>query len=214
MALQVIESEEIEASETEVLDFGFEAGDFQVSCSLQPHVKSVIGAAINPTAVEAFTEYARKAGLSEDQMHAIALPHMSDLAPLKGKQFDVIVVSQPLDQRPDIVSTIPMLASQFLKPGGALYVAALDMNWLPPPPPFLGHHHRYPGKEGHDFDDSAIKKLFEEAGLEAYELRVVDTYGSNPLEPGKLYVATGYKAVGDDFSIVDTSSKVSTPSGS
>jgi hypothetical protein len=166
---------------------------------LQPHVKSVIGAAISGEGVEAFTSYTTAAGLDPEKMRAINLPYMGHLSSLEDKQFDLIIISQPIDQRPDIASVIPALTTQFLKPGGALYVAVLDMSWPP---------HGYKGDED-NFQHPRLNDLFGQARLEAFMLEAVGSYGMTPFEPGVLYVAKGYKRTGDDYSVVDDVSAAS-----
>jgi len=220
LALQVIQSEEINPSETEVLDFGFESGgkptdalslfirqsltsstEFNASIVLQPHVKSVVGAAVSASAVGAYNDHATRAHVSPDAMQAIALPFMGHLSSLKGKLFDVIVVSQPIDQRPDIAIVLPALAAQFLKPGGSLFVTVLDMNKSPVVSAADGNPES-PAEED-AYEDQRVEAIFHDAALEGFELIANDAYGAGHNEPGRLFFAVGYKPVPEDFDLVD-----------
>ncbi|KAH7107271.1 hypothetical protein BKA62DRAFT_667460 [Auriculariales sp. MPI-PUGE-AT-0066] len=194
LALQVIGQDIIASGgEVDILDFGFESGEFYGSRVLQPHVNSVVGTGVNASAIEAFGAYAASGGLTPEKMRAIAMPYMGHLSSLEDMQFDVIIITQPIDQRPDISNVIPALAAQVLKPGGALYVAVLDMSW---PPRIRG--------QGEAYESPRVEALFEEAGLEAFELTIVDSYGMTPFEPGQLYIARGFKNIRDDFSVIDS----------
>jgi hypothetical protein len=111
---------------------------------------------------------------------------MGHIASLESHtELDVAVISQPLNQRPDIEQVLPALVAQCVRAGGTVYAAVLD--------PFGESEYR----------NDRLRKLFEEAGLEAFELIPIETYGDAAGESGRLYVARGLKVAVDDWHTVD-----------
>ena len=193
---------------------------FYASRVLQPHVKSLVGVAIDGKAVDAYDQYANQSNLAPEKMHAVGVPYMAHLTSLEGKLFDIILVSrpcsfypqnfhantirqcaQPIEQRPDVASVIPML-TQLLKAGGILFLVSLDMS------------SRTGSARGDDEEELAnpeherIRELFTESNLVTTDIDHIDSYGYAANEPGMLFVAKGVKPpVGEDASTIDGDDK-------
>ncbi|EJD46177.1 hypothetical protein AURDEDRAFT_136992 [Auricularia subglabra TFB-10046 SS5] len=206
LALEIIERAKLDPLTTDVLDFGFDTNGFFASRILQPHVRALVGAAIDARAVDAYDTYANQSNLGPEQMRAVRVPHMGDLGALGGRLFDVILVAQPIEQRPDVAAAIPALA-QALRPGGMLFIVSLDMSASARAGPFgfgfgfgpgfgLGAGFGGPAEEPNDHlhpDRERIQALLSDAGLVTADLARVDSYGFASNEPGRLFVARGVK---------------------
>lgn len=214
LALEVIEQAQLNPETTTVLDFGFDTtGEsitrrvpvtssnlptllgFLASRVLQPHVKSLVGLAIDNSAVDAYNNHATTSNITAEQMRAIRLPFMGHLSSLEGQLFDIILCGQPIEQRPDIADVVPALA-QFLKPGGTLFVVTLD----------LAIRHWSAEEEATSQHSEHIQEIFRLAGLEAFTINAVDSYGFSPAEPGVLFVAKAIKP--EESSVTETASTI------
>lgn len=206
LALEVIERAKLDPLTTDVLDFGFDTNGFFASRILQPHVRALVGAAIDARAVDEYDQYASQSNLAPEQMRAMRVSHMGDLGALGGRLFDVILVAQPIEQRPDIAAAIPALA-QALRPGGMLFIVSLDISASGRAGAFgfgagagagfgFGFGFGGPAEDPNDHlhpDRERIQALLSDAGLVTADLARVDSYGFAPNEPGRLFVARGVK---------------------
>lgn len=187
LALEIMEQTELDAGTTTVLDFAFDATAFFASRVLHPHVKSLLGVAIDDGAVQAYNSYSPDA-----QMHAVRVPFMGHLSSLDGRLFDIVLCAQPIEQRPDVADVIPAL-TQFVKPGGSIFLVTIDLTVrsLESEEPYGSNY------------ETRILELFRQAGLESSSIASVDSYGFSPAEPGVMYVARAVKPQDGDTSTID-----------
>ncbi len=181
--------------------------------TLIAHCKSIQGVDISQGMVDQYNKRAETLGVTS-KMSAIAYELKGLPEELEGRKFDVVLVrtstrALKLGFRTDMYSQCTMayhhfestdeitrILAYFLKPGGALLVidfvswdSVLKIEDLPEKYEAIVPHKR-------GFSEEAMRKLFEDAGLESFSLNVipdVNMDGIFGLTDQKLFLAKGVK---------------------
>ncbi|KAK8216038.1 S-adenosyl-L-methionine-dependent methyltransferase, partial [Phyllosticta capitalensis] len=160
-----------EQKEVRLLDYA--CGTGLVSRALWPRITASRGIDLSTNMVQVFNSRAESAGLTPEQMNAVQgdllskeeQPHLSDPSLFN---FDVAAVGLGFHHFEDVIEATKQLAAR-LKPGGVFFIVD-----------FVNDREREVphGWQGvitiNGFNESGMRKLFEEAGLVDFGFSVFD----------------------------------------
>ncbi|KAF4578383.1 S-adenosyl-L-methionine-dependent methyltransferase superfamily protein [Pleurotus pulmonarius] len=182
-----------DGEQTVMMDFACGIG--MVSRQMAPYAKQIVGVDISQGLVDEYNLRVKNQGMSPNEMKAVCVQLKGEDGELDNLKFDVIVCGMAYHHISEVAKTTQTLAF-FLKPGGVLIVNdGLKMDVIPPM--LLEMQQKSPKfKEvvphTHGFDESEVRKFFEDAGLVNFQLDIMSKAKHHTF-PAKVFVAKGVK---------------------
>ncbi|KAF7441219.1 hypothetical protein PC9H_001568 [Pleurotus ostreatus] len=181
-----------DGEKTVMMDFACGIG--MVSRQMAPYAKQIVGVDISQGLVDEFNLRVKNQGLTPDELKAVCVQLKGEEGELDNLKFDVIVCGMAYHHISDVAKTTQTLAF-FLKPGGVLMVNdGLKMDVIPPMLMEMQKKANFKDvvPHTHGFEESEIRKIFEDAGLVKFQLDIMSKAKHHTF-PGKVFIAKGVK---------------------